>query len=59
MEHHGEMMVTEENPDSSTRALWQSYEQSSGSKQEEWAKGIRICPCKVRLFILSSDFYMP
>jgi hypothetical protein len=42
-------------PDSSTRALWHSYQQS-GSKQEEWVKGMKILSCKVFLFILTSDF---
>jgi hypothetical protein len=27
------------------------------AKQEEWAKGMRIWPCKVFLFILASDFF--
>jgi hypothetical protein len=38
--------------DSCTRNLWQSYQQSSGSKQKEWEK---VKPCKVFLFILASD----
>jgi hypothetical protein len=42
-------------PDLSTRALWQSYQQSSGSKQEDWVKGMRIWPCEVFLFILATD----
>jgi hypothetical protein len=43
MESHDQMkMLTEETPDSSTTALRQSYHESSGSKHEEWAKGIRI-----------------
>jgi hypothetical protein len=43
MESHDQMkMLTEKTPDSSTRALWQSYHESSGSKHEEWVKGIRI-----------------
>jgi hypothetical protein len=29
---------------------------SFGSKQEEWAKGIIIWPCKVFFFICASDF---
>jgi hypothetical protein len=37
MENHGGMMSREKTPDSTTRALWQSYQQLSGSKQEEWA----------------------
>jgi hypothetical protein len=41
--------------DSSTKALWQSYQQSFGSKQEERAKGMRILPCKIFLFVLASD----
>jgi len=30
--------------------------ESSGSKQEEWVKGMRIWPCQVFLFILASYF---
>jgi hypothetical protein len=26
------------------------------AKQKEWAKGMRICSCRVFLFILASDF---
>jgi hypothetical protein len=36
--------------------LWQSYHQTSGSKQEECAKGMRIQPCKIFLFILANYF---
>jgi hypothetical protein len=42
--------------DSSARALWQPYQQSPGSKQKEWSKGMRIWPCKVVLFILAISF---
>jgi hypothetical protein len=51
------------NPDSSTTALWQSYHQSSVTKQEKWAKGMRICPCKVfysyfqPIFLPALQFY--
>jgi hypothetical protein len=44
-------------PDSFTGALWQSYQQSSGSKQAEWAKGLRIRSCEVFLLILASGFF--
>jgi hypothetical protein len=41
MEKHGEMKSTAETPDSSTRALWQPYQQSRlGVKQEELAKEV-------------------
>jgi hypothetical protein len=36
------MMPSTEKTDSSTRSLWQSYQQSSGSKQEEWEEEIKI-----------------
>jgi hypothetical protein len=42
MEDHGEIMYREDTPDSSTRALWKFYLQSSGSKQEERGKGMMI-----------------
>jgi hypothetical protein len=38
MENHGGMEMTEEDP--STKALWQSYQHLSVSKQEERAKGM-------------------
>jgi hypothetical protein len=38
MENHGGMMSTEETSDSYTRTLWQTYQQPSGSKQEEIEK---------------------
>jgi len=39
MENHGGMISTGETPDSSTRALWKSYQQSHlVAKQEELAK---------------------
>jgi len=55
MENHGETMSTEEN----TWFVHQSYlvtlaAESSGGKQEKWAKGMRIWPCKVFLFILAN-----
>jgi hypothetical protein len=33
--------------------------ESPGSKQEGWAKGMKIRPCEVFLFILESDYYTP
>jgi hypothetical protein len=45
IKNYGGMMIsTEETPDSSIRAFWQSYQQSFSSKQEEWAKRIRLRP---------------
>jgi hypothetical protein len=47
-------------PDSYTTALWQSYHQSSVRKQEKWAKGMRICPCKAFYSYLQlTFFYLP
>jgi hypothetical protein len=41
MENRGEMKSTGETPDSSTRALWQPYQQSHlGVKHEELAKEV-------------------
>jgi hypothetical protein len=60
MENHGGMMMsTEENS-------WLVHlcslailpAERSGSKHEEWAKGMRILPCEMFVFILASDFYM-
>jgi hypothetical protein len=53
----GMMMLAKENS-------WLIYQsslaiqpaESCDSKQEEWLKGMRVCPCKVFLFILASDF---
>jgi hypothetical protein len=38
MQSDGGMILTGENPDLSTRALWQSYQQPLVAKQEELAK---------------------
>jgi hypothetical protein len=43
--------------DSSTRVLWQSSQQSSASKQEEWVKRMRIWLCEVFLNILARDYF--
>jgi hypothetical protein len=41
MDNHGAMIATGETPDSSTRALWQSYQQRYlVAKQEELLKEI-------------------
>jgi hypothetical protein len=53
VENHGGMKWTEETPHLTIRAFWQSYQQSSGSKQEEWVKGMMIVA--LILFILASD----
>jgi hypothetical protein len=37
--NHGGMILTGENPYSSTRVLWQSYQQSSSSKAGGTGKG--------------------
>jgi hypothetical protein len=44
-------------PDSSTRALWQSYQQShlETSRRNMWKEWWNF-PCEVFLFILASDF---
>jgi hypothetical protein len=44
--------------DSSTRVLWKSYRQSSGSEKSEWAKEIRILPCEGFSY-LQVTFYVP
>jgi hypothetical protein len=43
--------------DSSSRALWQSYQQSPSNKQEELAKGIMNIALRSILFILIKLFY--
>jgi hypothetical protein len=47
-----EWCLQRKTPDSSTRALWQSCQQSSGSKQEG-GREYWIWPCEVFLFILA------
>jgi hypothetical protein len=60
LENHGGMMVREENPWLINQgSLVIPPVESSGSKLKEWVKGMRIWPCKVFLFILVSDFYVP
>jgi hypothetical protein len=54
MVNHDGRTPTEKTPDLSTRALWQSYQPSSGSKQEEWAKGMMNLACSH-----FQVFYMP
>jgi hypothetical protein len=59
-ENHGEIMSTEKN----SFFVYQSSQailpaDTSGSKLEEWAKGMLNLVCKVFLFILARDFYMP
>jgi hypothetical protein len=45
MENRGEMIPTGQNPDVSTRALWQSYQHCHlVEKQEELAKEMIILP---------------
>jgi hypothetical protein len=39
MENHGGMISTGETPDSSSRALWKFYQQSSGNKEEGTGEG--------------------
>jgi hypothetical protein len=39
MKNHGGMISTEETPDSSTREVWQSYQQSYISKSEVAGEG--------------------
>jgi hypothetical protein len=39
MESRGGMIATDENPDSSTRALWHSYKQSSNSNAGRTGEG--------------------
>jgi hypothetical protein len=57
-EKYGGMKLTEKAPDSSTRALWKSYQQSSGSKQEERTNGMRNMALRITvfLFILTGYF---
>jgi hypothetical protein len=45
------------NDDVDRGKLLTSPPEPSGSKQEEWAKEMRILPYKVFLFILASDFF--
>jgi hypothetical protein len=49
-------MSTEENADSFTRSVQQTYHQSPSSKQEERAKGLMYLALRTILFILASDF---
>jgi hypothetical protein len=58
MENHGGMISTEET-DVSTRALWQSYQQRHLiEKQEKLAREMINLAFQVTLFIVRSDFYM-
>jgi hypothetical protein len=55
--HGGMMILTEKNSSlvyQSTLAILLA--EISGSKQEEWTKGMRIWPCEVFLFTLASGF---
>jgi hypothetical protein len=50
MENHGGMILIAEAPDSSTTALWQSYQQCHLlEKQKELTKEMTILPCEVYL----------
>jgi hypothetical protein len=58
MDNHGGMVSTGATPDSSIRALWKSYQQSSNSKSRGTTKKIMNLAFKVSLFILRSGFYV-
>jgi hypothetical protein len=60
MENHGGMISTEETPNSSTRALWQSYQQSYlVAKQEVLGKGNEFGLTKHHRSYFQGIFNMP
>jgi hypothetical protein len=56
MDNHGEMMSRGETPDSSTTALWQSYQQSYLVIQEELEKEIMNLALRSIFVNRSKDF---
>jgi hypothetical protein len=55
LKEHGGIILTRNSPDSSTRALWQSYQRPSNSKAG--GTGELIWPYEVSLFILRRVVY--
>jgi hypothetical protein len=59
MENNGGIMSTEENSFVYQSSLAILHSESSGSKQEEWAKGMGIWPCELFLYTPANDFNTP